>query len=105
MFLLFDSIIHILNIPAVVQAFNRLGVPNSLALGIGILEILCIAIYVSPRTSMLGAILLTGYLGGATALNLRIGDPYGFPIILGVFVWAGLYLRDGKLRTLIPVRM
>ena len=88
----------------VVEGFTHLGLPESLALGLGILEIACTVVYVIPRTAVLGAILLTGYLGGATAVTLRVGDPYFAPIVLGVLVWGGLFLRDPRLRTLIPLR-
>jgi hypothetical protein len=88
----------------VVEGFVRFGYPESLALGIGLVELACVAIYVIPRTSVLGAILLTGYLGGATATHLRIGDPFFAPIVLGVLVWGGLFLRDARLRALLPLR-
>jgi hypothetical protein len=69
------------------------------------LEVGCTIVYLIPRTAMLGAILMTGYLGGATATNARVGDPsFIGPILAGVFLWAGLYLRDGRLSGLIPVR-
>ncbi|MEX0676987.1 MAG: DoxX family protein [Pirellulales bacterium] len=91
--------------PAVVlEEFGRLGYDGSLAIGIGILEIACAAVYAIPRTSVLGAILLTGYLGGATATHVRIGDPFFGPIVLGVLVWVGLFLRDNRLRALLPLR-
>jgi DoxX-like protein len=77
---------------------------ESLALGLGIVELACTVIYIIPRTSVLGAILLTGYLGGAVATHLRIGEPYFMPIIFGVLVWGGLFLRDERLRALIPLR-
>lgn len=76
----------------------------SLALALGILEIVCTVTYAVPRTAMLGAILLTGYLGGATATHVRIGDSFISPVILGVLVWGGLFLRDPRLRALIPLR-
>lgn len=88
----------------VVEGFVRFGYPESLALGIGLVELACVAIYVIPRTSVLGAILLTGYLGGATATHLRIGDPFFAPIVLGVLVWGGLFFRDARLRALLPLR-
>jgi hypothetical protein len=103
LFLLFDSVIHVLNVPPVVQAFAQLGFPDTLALAIGIVELVCIALYVFPRTSVLGAILLTGYLGGATAIQVRVGGSFVFSIIVGVLVWAGLYLRDERLRAFIPL--
>ena len=88
----------------VVEGFTRFGYPESLAFGIGLIELACVAIYVIPRTSVLGAILLTGYLGGATATHLRIGDPFFAPIVLGILVWGGLFLRDARLRALLPLR-
>jgi hypothetical protein len=88
----------------VVKGFAHLGWPENLAVGLGILEIACTVIYVIPRTAVLGAILLTGYLGGAIATHVRIGDPFYVPIILGVLVWGGLYLRDARLRALLPLR-
>ena len=89
---------------AVVEGMARLGYPEYLALGIGILEIGCTVVYLVPRTAVLGAILLTGYLGGATATHVRIGDPFFAPVILGVLVWLGLLLRDRRLRALLPLR-
>ena len=70
---------------------------------IGVLLLICTLIYAIPRTSILGAILLTAYLGGATVTSLRVGQPIYFPVIFGVLVWAGLYLRDLRLRKLIPL--
>jgi hypothetical protein len=97
-----------MKIAPVVEAFEHLGYPVSLALGIGILELVCIVVYVIPRTSILGAILLTGYLGGAVATHVRIGSPLFshvfFPIYLGALVWGGLLLREERLRALIPFR-
>lgn len=102
--LLFSAVIKLVKPPEVVEGFTRLTYAESLALGIGILELVCTVVYVIPRTSILGAILLTGYLGGATATHVRIGEPFFAPIILGVLVWGGLFLRDGQLRELIPLR-
>ncbi|MEA2719197.1 MAG: hypothetical protein QOJ39_1061 [Candidatus Eremiobacteraeota bacterium] len=101
LFLLFDSVIHILNIAPVVQAFAKLGYSDSLAAPLGVLELICIVLYVIPRTSVFGAILLTGYLGGATASNLRIGDPFLFSVFIGVLVWTGLALQHDRLRSLL----
>jgi len=89
---------------AVVEGFGKLGFPDHLAFGLGVVEICCTALYLIPRTSVLGAILLTGYLGGATAAHVRVGEPYFAPIILGVLVWGGLYLRDPRVRALIPLK-
>ena len=102
--LLFSAVIKLVKPPEVVEGFTRLGYAESLALGIGILELVCTVVYMIPRTSILGAILLTGYLGGATATHVRIGEPFFAPIILGVLVWGGLFLRDEQLRELIPLR-
>jgi hypothetical protein len=102
--LLFSGVMKLAKPAPVVEGFVRLGYPESLALGIGIVELACAVIYVIPRTSVLGAILLTGYLGGATATHVRIGEPFFMPIILGVLVWGGLFLRDERLRALLPLR-
>lgn len=102
--LLFSGMMKLMKPPSVMEGFVRLGYPESLALGIGIVELACVAIYLVPRTSVLGAILLTGYLGGATATHLRIGEPVFAPIILGTMIWAGLFFRDVRLRALIPLR-
>ncbi len=90
--------------PEVVDGLAKFGYPESAVLGIGIAELACTIIYVIPRTSVLGAILLVGYLGGATATHVRIGDMFLAPIIAGVLVWAGLYLRDPRVRALVPLR-
>lgn len=103
-FLLFDSIIKLMRIAPVLQAFAKLGYPDSLAVPIGIVLLACTIIYAVPQTSILGAILLTGYLGGATSTHLRAGEPFYFPIIFGVLAWVGLFLRDTRLRALIPLR-
>ena len=102
--LLFSGVMKLVKPAPVVEGFAHLGYPESLALGLGIIELACAVIYVIPRTSVLGAILLTGYLGGATATHVRIGEPFFMPIVLGVLVWGGLYLRDERLRALLPLR-
>jgi uncharacterized membrane protein YphA (DoxX/SURF4 family) len=102
--LLFSGIMKLVKPAAVVEEFARLGYPESLVLAIGILELGCTVVYAIPRTSVLGAILLTAYLGGATATHVRIGDPFYFPVVFGVLVWLGLFLRDDRLRALIPLR-
>ena len=108
LFLLFDSVIHFMKIAPVVEAFAQLGYSVNLARPLGIIELACVVLYVIPRTSVLGAVLLTGYLGGAVATNLRVGAPLFsnvlFPVYVGVLLWAGLYLRDNRLRTVFPVR-
>ncbi|MBC7928339.1 MAG: DoxX family protein [Bryobacteraceae bacterium] len=90
--------------PPVMEGFARLGYPETVAPVIGVVAFVSAALYAIPATSVLGAILLTGYLGGATASHLRIGDPFFPPVIVGVVVWAGLFLRDARLRALISFR-
>src|SRR5438093_8986032 len=102
--LLLSGVMKLVKPAAVVDGFARLGYPESLTVGIGIVELACAALYVVPRTSVLGAILLTAYLGGATATHVRIGEPFFMPILLGVLVWGGLFLRDERLRALLPLR-
>jgi hypothetical protein len=108
LFLLFDGVIKLMRIDPVLESFAQLGYPVSLALGIGIVELVCVAVYVIPRTSVLGAVLLTGYLGGAVATHLRMGGPLLshtlFPVYVGVLVWGGLFLREDRLRALLPLR-
>jgi len=108
LFLLFDCVIKLLEIGPVVDSFTQLGYPVSLARGIGSLELACLALYVLPRTSVLGAIVLTGFLGGAVSTHLRVGDPLFshvlFPVYVGLLVWGGLFLRDDTLRALLPTR-
>jgi uncharacterized membrane protein YphA (DoxX/SURF4 family) len=103
--LLFSGVMKLLKLPAVLQGFAGYGYPESLIVVIGFLEITCTVVYVIPRTSILGAILLTGYLGGATATNVRVGNPaFIMTGILGVLAWLGLFLRDDQVRALIPLR-
>lgn len=107
LFLLLDGVMKLIKPAPVVEATVRLGYPEGVILGLGIILIACTALYVIPRTSMLGAILLTGYLGGAVATHMRASDPWFpvfFPVIIGVLVWGGLYLRDERLRALFPLR-
>ena len=86
------------------KGFEHLEIPERLAPGLGVLEISCTIIYLIPQTSVLGAILLTGYLGGAVLTHLRVGDPFIMPAAVGVVVWGGLFLRDARIRELIPIR-
>ncbi|HUP23074.1 MAG TPA: DoxX family protein [Thermoanaerobaculia bacterium] len=86
------------------EGMAHLGLAESLILPIAILELACVVVYLVPATSVLGAILLTGYLGGAVCAHLRVGDPYFVPIVLGVLVWGGLFLREQRLRELLPLR-
>lgn len=80
------------------------GWDERLLFGLGFVELACTAIYLFPRTAVLGAILLTGYLGGAVATHVRIHDHFFVPLIVGISIWCGLYLRDARLRALLPLR-
>ncbi len=107
-FLLFDSVIHILNIAPVRDGAVTLGFDPDLMPVIGVLELTCLGLYVVRRTSVLGAVLLTGYLGGAFCAQLRIDAPLFstllVPVYTGVVVWAGLVLRDQRMRDLVTGR-
>ena len=107
-FLVFDAAIKFTHVPAVAQSMNQLGYPASSAIGIGILELICLAIYLIPSTAVLGAVLLTGYLGGAIASHVRVGNPLFshvlFPTYIAAMLWGGLYLREARLRALLPLR-
>lgn len=91
--------------PMVMDGMAKFGYPSSLILPLGIVELACTILYVIPQTAVLGAILLTGYFGGAVATHVRIGDPgYPMAIIMGILVWLGLFLREPRLRELMPLR-
>ncbi len=90
--------------PELAQGMAHLGLPESMVLPLAILEAVCVGIYLIPATSVLGAILLTGYLGGAICTHWRVGDPFPVQIALGIFVWLGLFLRESRLRGLLPWR-
>lgn len=108
LFLLFDTIIKLLRLPQAVEGTVQLGYPEGVVLCIGIIELVCLVVYVIPRTSVLGAILLTGYLGGAVATHVRIGSPLFshilFPVYVGALVWGALLLRDERLRAFLTSR-
>jgi hypothetical protein len=107
LFLLFDGVMKLVKPTPVVEGTVRLGYNESVIIPLGILLTACAIIYAIPRTAALGAILLTGYLGGAVATHVRAGEPWFpilFPVIVGILVWGGLYLRDDRLRALIPLR-
>lgn len=107
-FLVFDAAIKLVPLQVVIETTAALGFPPELARTLGVLTLACAALYAWPRTAVLGAILLTGYLGGAIAIHLRIGNPLFshtlFGVYLGLMAWAGLYLRDPRLQALIPFR-
>jgi DoxX-like family len=108
LFLLVDGIGKLIKPAPVVEGTVQLGYPESVLLGLGIVLLTCTILYTIPRTAILGAILLTGYLGGAIATHVRVGSPLFshilFPVYLAVLIWGGLYLRDERLRALIPLR-
>lgn len=89
----------------VIEGFTRMGLPESLRVPLEILELACVLVYVIPVTSVIGAILLTGYVGGAIVTHLRIGEPVVVQIALGLLVWLGLYLRESRLKSLVPLRI
>ena len=108
LFLLVDGVGKLIKPAPVVEGTVQLGYPESVLLGLGIVLLTCTILYTIPRTAILGAILLTGYLGGAIATHVRVGSPLFshilFPVYLGVLIWGGLYLRDERLRTVFPLR-
>ena len=107
LFLLFDCTIHILAPQPVIDSCKQLGFPLDTIQPLGYVELICLLLYAIPRTAVFGAVLLTGWLGGAIATQLRIGAPVFstalFPVYVGVLLWGGLYLRDNRLADLIPV--
>ena len=108
LFLVFDSVIKLLELPVVRDSLAELGYPVEAALAIGAIELVCLVLYVTPRTSVLGAVLLTGYLGGAIATHVRVGSPLFshmlFPIYVAALLWAGLFLRERRLGVVLPLR-
>jgi hypothetical protein len=91
--------------PKVVEAFvHKFGYSEDALLGIGILELACVLVYLVPRTTFLGSVLMTAYLGGAVATHVRVNDAFVIPVVLGVLVWVGLYLREPRLRALAPLQ-
>ena len=107
LFLLMDGIMKLVKPPMVVDATVQLGYRETVIIPLGIVLLSCTVLYIIPRTCILGAILLTGYLGGAVATHVRVGEgpfPVLFPVILGVLLWGGLWFRDDRLRALIPLR-
>jgi hypothetical protein len=108
LFLLFDSVIKLIKLPIAVEGTTQLGYPEHTVVGIGVVLLVCLIVYLIPRTALLGAILLTGYLGGAIATHVRVGSPLFshvlFPIYVALLVWGGVFLRCPRLRALIPVQ-
>lgn len=104
LFLLLGSIFGIINAAQLAPQAAKYGYREGAMLKIQITCIICALIYAFPRTSILGAILLTGYLGGATATHVRVSEPFFIPILVAVLAWGGVFLRDERLRALIPLR-
>jgi hypothetical protein len=108
LFLLMDGVMKLMKPAAVLTAQAELGWPDSITVATGIVLLVCTVLYAVPRTAILGAILLTGYLGGAVAIQWRVGHPLFsatlFPVYMGIVLWAGVYLRDARLCEIIPLR-
>ena len=107
LFLFMDGVMKLFKPALVVETTVKLGYSEAVILPLGIVLLTCTVLYAIPRTAVLGAILLTGYLGGAVATHVRVGEgwfPISFPIIVGVLLWGGLWLRDTRMRALIPLR-
>lgn len=108
LFLLMDAVGKLVKPEPVITGTVELGYPETVILPLGIVLLICTILYAVPKTSVLGAILLTGYLGGAVATHVRIGNPLLthtlFPVYLGILIWLGLYFRDVRLRQLVPLR-
>ncbi|HEY3057250.1 MAG TPA: DoxX family protein [Thermoanaerobaculia bacterium] len=104
LFMLVDGGAKVVKLKPYVEGTVKVGYPESLVVPLGIVELVCTIIYAVPQTAVLGAILMTGYFGGATATHVRIGQPFYIPVVFGILVWVGLYLRDARLRALIPLR-
>ncbi|HUR81966.1 MAG TPA: DoxX family protein [Thermoanaerobaculia bacterium] len=108
LFLLFDAIGKLVRPQAVIEGTTQLGYPASVIIPLGIIQIICLILYIVPRTSLTGALLWTGYLGGAVATHVRIGNPLFshilFPTYIALLLWLGLWLREQRLRALLPLR-
>lgn len=108
LFLTFDTSLKVLQLAPAVEGTKSLGYPAGSVLWIGLIELVCLAFYLVPRTAVLGAVLMTGYLGGAIATHVRLSNPLFthtlFPIYVALLLWGGLYLREDRLRALLPFR-
>lgn len=102
--LLMSASMKFLKPPEMLKSLEPLQLPEQIITPIGIVELVCTILYLVPKTSVLGAILLAGYLGGAILTHVRVGDQFIAPAILGVVLWLGLYLREPRLRALVPFR-
>ena len=108
LFLLVDATVKVLELPPALEGTTQLGYPASVVFGLGMLQLACLVMYLVPRTSVLGAVLWTGYLGGAVATHVRVGNPLFthtlFPIYVAALLWGGLWLRDERVRSVLPLR-
>ena len=108
LFLTFDTVLKVMAMAPAVQGTTELGYPAATVTWIGVIELVCLALYLAPRTAVLGAVLLTGYLGGAVATHVRVGNPLLshtlFPLYVAAMLWGGLYLRERRLHALLPFR-
>lgn len=104
MLIFMSGIFKILQPQEVKDGFGHLGWDLELAMPLAVVEITCALIYLIPRTAVMGAVLLTGYIGGAIATHVRVGDAFVIPIVLGLLIWGALYLREPRLRALLPLR-
>lgn len=103
--LTFSTTMKFLRPPEMIEQFEGvLGYPARLAAPIGFVELACVVLFLVPRTAVLGAVLLTGYLGGAVATHVRVGDPFIVPVIVGVVVWLAIFCREPRVRALLPLR-
>lgn len=109
LFMTFDIAIKLVDLQIVRDTLVQLGYPPQLGRTIGVIELICLALYLNPRTAVLGAVLFTGVMGGAIATHMRVGDPLFSHVLFGVYLgaalWGGLWLRDTRLRALFPVRL
>jgi hypothetical protein len=99
-----SAVMKFLQPPMLLEEMARFEIPTTKLVMIGVIELVCVLLYAIPRTAALGAVLLTGYLGGATLTHLRIDDPIFGPVVIGIFVWLGLWFRDARVRALLPRR-
>lgn len=99
-----SAIMKMIRHPTAIEGFSRIGIPDSAIVPLGVVELCCLAFYLIPRTTVLGTLLLTGYLGGATLANIISRSDFIHALIVGLLVWAGAWLRVTELRTLVPIR-
>lgn len=102
--LVFSASLKLTQNTQAVEGFRALGFPDGVGFTIGLVELICTILYVVPQTAVFGAILLTGYLGGATVTHVRVEEAFVMPVLVGILLWGGLFLRDSRVRALIPLR-